>query len=53
MLVCSNVNFLTFWMCIRCGREIALGLEVSINGRRVTESVVPLVIHVFPAGKSG
>ena len=33
--------------------EVTLGLEVSIKGRRVTESVVPLVIHVFLAEKGG
>ena len=33
--------------------EITLGLEVAIKGRRVTESIVPLVIHVFPAEKGG
>ena len=33
--------------------EVTLGLEVSIKGRRVTESVMPLVIHVFPAEKGG
>ena len=32
---------------------ITLGLEVAIKGRRVTESVVPLVIHIFPAEKGG
>ena len=26
---------------------ITLGLEVAIKGRRVMESVVPLVIHAF------
>ena len=33
--------------------EITLGLKVAIKGRRVTESVVPLVIHVFPIEKGG
>ena len=33
--------------------EITLGLEVAIKGRKVTESVVPLVIHVFPTKKGG
>ena len=32
---------------------INLELEVAIKGRRVTESVTPLVIHVFPAEKGG
>ena len=33
--------------------EITLGLEVAIRGRRVTESVVPLAIHIFPIEKGG
>ena len=33
--------------------EITLGLEVTIKGRRVTESVMPLVIHVLPTEKGG
>ena len=32
---------------------ITLGLEVAIKVWRVTESVVPLVNHVFPAEKGG
>ena len=32
---------------------ITLVLEVVIKGQRVTESVVPLVIHAFPAEKGG
>ena len=31
--------------------KMTLELEVAIKGRRVTESVVPLVIHVFPMEK--
>ena len=33
--------------------ETTLGPEVAIKGRRVTESVVPLVIHIFPVEKDG
>ena len=33
--------------------EITLGMESAIKGRRVTDSVVPLVIHVFQAEKGG
>ena len=33
--------------------EITLGLEVAIKGRRVMESVVPLVIHIFLTEKGG
>ena len=33
--------------------EITLGLEVTIKGRRVTEFVASLVIHVFPTEKGG
>ena len=32
---------------------ITLGLEIAIKGRTVTESVVPLVIYVFPVEKGG
>ena len=32
---------------------ITLGLEVTIKGWRMTEFVVPLVIHVFPTEKGG
>ena len=33
--------------------KITLGLEDAIKGRRVMESVVSLVIHVFPVEKGG
>ena len=33
--------------------EITLGLEVAIKGRRVTGSVVPLVIHIFSTENDG
>ena len=33
--------------------EITLGLQVSIKGRRVTKSIVPLVINIFPTKKGG
>ena len=32
---------------------ITLGLEIAIKGRRMTKSVVPLVIYVFPVEKGG
>ena len=28
--------------------EMTLELEVAIRGRRVMESIMPLVIHIFP-----
>ena len=51
MFQCEFSNFLdVHWMW---SLGITLGLEDAIKGRRVTESVVPLVIHVFPTEKGG